>query len=102
MIRCRNAAEDRPRRYLLEPQDLMHALASMTAAGESDADGNPGEPLAIYHSHVRSPAHPSPTDAADAELWPYAFYVLVSLSEKPDLLAWRITGRVVSPVELRP
>ena len=80
----------------------MRAVVAMSDAGETDADGNPGEPLAIYHSHVRSPAHPSPTDAADAERWPYAFYVLVSLSEKPDLLAWRITGRVVSPVDLLP
>jgi len=87
---------------VLDPRDLHGALRSMEDAGETDPDGNLGEPLAIYHSHVRSPAHPSPTDVADAERWPFPFYVLVSLSEKPDILAWRITDRVAHRVDIAP
>jgi proteasome lid subunit RPN8/RPN11 len=100
IIRCRNVADDKPRRYLLDPRDLQGALRSMEAAGETDPDGTLGEPLAIYHSHVRSPAHPSPTDVADAERWPFTFYVLVSLTEQPDILAWRITDGVAHRVDI--
>jgi proteasome lid subunit RPN8/RPN11 len=89
-IRCRNVAEDKPRRYLMDGDDLRRALSSMDAAAETDAEGNHGEPLAIYHSHVRSPARPSATDVADAARWPYSFYVLVSLTHEPRVAAYRI------------
>ena len=80
--------------------DLRLALGSMDDAGESDAEGNRGEPLAIYHSHVKSPARPSETDIADAARWPYSFYVLVSLTHEPDIAAWRIENGVVRPATL--
>jgi proteasome lid subunit RPN8/RPN11 len=99
-IRCRNVAEDKPRKYLMDSDDLRRALASMDDAGETDADGNPGEPLAIYHSHVRSEARPSATDIADAARWPHSFYVLVSLTHQPELAAWRIERGEVTPATL--
>jgi proteasome lid subunit RPN8/RPN11 len=80
--------------------DLRNALGSMDDAGESDAEGNRGEPLAIYHSHVKSAARPSETDIADAARWPYSFYVLVSLTHEPDIAAWRIEKGVVRPATL--
>jgi proteasome lid subunit RPN8/RPN11 len=85
----------------MDGDDLRRAVLSMSDAGETDAEGNVGEPLAIYHSHVESYATPSPTDVADAERWPYSFYVLVSLRHQPEIAAYRITGRVVREVELR-
>ena len=100
-IRCRNVAEDRPRRYLIAPDDLRRAVIAMDDAGETDAEGNVGEPLAIYHSHVRSRAYPSATDIADAARWPHSFYVLVSLTEDPSIGAFRITDGEVIAVELR-
>jgi proteasome lid subunit RPN8/RPN11 len=99
-IRCRNVAEDKPRKYLMDGDDLRRALASMDDAGEADAEGNPGEPLAIYHSHVQSPARPSETDIADAARWPYSFYVLVSLTHEPQVAAWRIEGGEVRPATI--
>ena len=49
--------------------------------------------FAIYHSHVNSPARPSPTDvrmafwppgALDSDpMYPDVYYVLVSLAEEP-------------------
>lgn len=62
----------------------------MDEAGEQDADGHEGEPLAIYHSHVSSGPYPSPTDRAEAQ-WPYSFYVLVSVrAADPEVKAYRI------------
>jgi len=84
----------------MDGDDLRRAVIAMGDAGETDAEGNSGEPLAIYHSHVRSPARPSPTDVADAARWPYSYYIVVSLTEKPDIGAYRITGGVVREVEL--
>ena len=72
----------------------------MSDAGETDAEGNAGEPLGIYHSHVRSPARPSPTDVADAARWPYSFYVLVSLTDDPSIGAFRIERGEVRAVAL--
>jgi proteasome lid subunit RPN8/RPN11 len=43
---------------------------------------------AIAHSHVRSPAVPSPTDLGVAQ-YPDALYILVSLSDD-DVRAWHI------------
>jgi proteasome lid subunit RPN8/RPN11 len=55
---------------------------------------------AIVHSHVRSPARPSPTDVGLA-FYPDAIYLLVSLAEdEPSLGAFRIVERTIHPVEL--
>jgi len=58
---------------------------------------------AIVHSHVASPAIPSPTDLGLA-FWPDALYLLVSLAPdeperegvEPDIRAWRIVGGSLS------
>lgn len=84
----------------MDGEDLRRAVIAMSDAGETDAEGNVGEPLAIYHSHVRSAARPSATDVADAARWPYSFYVLVSLTEEPAIGAYRIERGEVTPVAL--
>lgn len=59
----------------------------------------------IVHSHVRTPARPSPTDVAMA-FYPDALYLLVSLADeeadpitgRPSLRAWRIVDGAVHEV----
>jgi proteasome lid subunit RPN8/RPN11 len=57
---------------------------------------------AIFHSHVASPAVPSPTDIAMAALWPGTIWILRSLTHEPSLRAWRIEDgeRVELAVEI--
>ena len=76
-----------PWRFNIPPQQLMHLYNAI-----DDADG---DLLVIYHSHVASPARPSPTDLNIARLhkgadeWPY--WVLVSLADgEQSPRAWRI------------
>ena len=62
---------------------------------------------AIFHSHVRSPAVPSPTDIQAAQ-YPEALYILVSLAEsqadpvtgQPSVRGWRIVDDAAHEVEL--
>ena len=63
---------------------------------------------AIVHSHVRSPARPSPTDIGAAQ-YPDALYILVSLADaeadpvsgERSVRGWRILDGAVHEVELR-
>lgn len=84
---CRNEAAS-PYRYVIDSQEALRLSIAADDAGQ--------EFWAIVHSHVRSPAVPSPTDLGLA-FWPDALYILVSLAEaeagpggKPSLRAWRI------------
>lgn len=94
VLRCRNVHPTPETRYLVDRAQLFEAFKAST-----DFDR---ELVAIYHSHPRSPAHPSATDRAEA-YWPEAAYVLVSLrSEPPEMFAYRITdgaARVIPIVE---
>lgn len=94
---CRNRAAS-PYRYEIHADDLYRIHV---AAEDEDRVF-----WAIVHSHVRSPAVPSPTDVGLA-LYPDALYVLVSLAAdiagpdgEPPLRAWRIAGGVVHEVSL--
>ena len=82
------AGDDRtgsPFRYEMDPMEQFHLEEQRDASGETL--------FAIYHSHVASPAYPSPTDVRMAffppgELdrepaYPETYYVLVSLAEEP-------------------
>jgi [CysO sulfur-carrier protein]-S-L-cysteine hydrolase len=63
---------------------------------------------AIVHSHVASPARPSPTDVRQA-YYPDALFLIVSLAEAeadpatgtPSLRAWRIADGEAAEVALR-
>lgn len=90
----------------------MNPLQMMRLEGRRDREGE--TLFAIYHSHVASPARPSPTDVRMAffppgELdnepaYPGTLYILVSLaSEPPDVRAFWIRrgGEVVEePIEV--
>lgn len=79
-------AEASPLRYNVHPDDLVRIVFGIEDAGN--------DLVAIFHSHVRSPAVPSATDHRTAQ-YPGVVYVLASLSN-PDaapedaLRAWRI------------
>jgi len=90
-----------PYRYELDPSDLLRLTLATEAADEVF--------WAIVHSHVRSPAVPSPTDLGLA-FYPDALYILVSLSEieadpgtgEPSVRAWRIAEGVAAEVAIEP
>jgi proteasome lid subunit RPN8/RPN11 len=81
-----------PYRYEIHPDDLLRLTIETDDADETF--------WAIVHSHVRSPAYPSPTDLGLA-FYPDALYILVSLADdEPALGAFRIVDGVIHPVEL--
>jgi Predicted metal-dependent protease of the PAD1/JAB1 superfamily len=92
-VPARNAAAS-PLRYEIDSADLLRLTLAADDADEAF--------WAIVHSHVRSPARPSPTDIGLA-FYPDALYVLVSLDEgeadqatgAPGVRGWRIVDRRV-------
>jgi proteasome lid subunit RPN8/RPN11 len=92
--------EASPLRYRIHSADLLRLTLETDDADEVF--------WAIVHSHVRSPARPSPTDIGAAQ-YPDALYILVSLSDaeadpvsgERSVRAWRIVDGAVHEVELR-
>ncbi len=81
-----------PHRYEIHPDDLLRLTLATEDADETF--------WGIVHSHVRSPARPSPTDVGLA-FYPDALYILVSLADDaPDVRAYRIVGGEIFDVEL--
>jgi proteasome lid subunit RPN8/RPN11 len=88
-----------PYRYEIHPDDLLRLTIETDDADEVF--------WAIVHSHVRSPARPSPTDVGLA-FYPDALHVLVSLAPDevdpatamPSVRAWRIVDGAVHEVSL--
>ena len=95
---ARNEAAS-PFRYRVHRDDLYRLTIETDDADEVF--------WAIVHSHVRSPAVPSPTDVG-AATYPDALYILVSLAEDeanaatglPSVRAWRIVGGAIHEVEV--
>lgn len=92
--------EASPFRYRVDSGDLLRLTLDVDERDEAF--------WAIVHSHTHSPARPSPTDIKQAESYPDALYLLVSLSEseadrdtgEPGIRAWRILGGEVFEVAL--
>src|SRR5262249_15019936 len=87
-----------PFRYYIHPEDQFRV--------NREIEDNDWEYLVIYHSHVASPAFPSPTDVRQSQLpmdppvdmFPGTYYVLVSFKD-PTLIethAYLISGGVIS------
>jgi proteasome lid subunit RPN8/RPN11 len=97
-IPTRNALAS-PYRFEIHPEDLLRAMLALDDAGEVV--------WAIVHSHVASPARPSPSDVRESH-HPGALQVVLSLdpreadpaSGEPSLRAWRIDGDAVREVAL--
>lgn len=95
-----------PYRYEMNPLQMMRLERARDESGETL--------FAIYHSHVASPARPSPTDVRMAffppgeveqePMFPETYYILVSLAqEPPDVRAYHIRrGGVIEeePIEV--
>ena len=87
-VPTRNRAAS-PYRYEIDPDDLLRLTIETDDADEVF--------WAIVHSHVASPARPSPTDIGLA-FYPDALYVVASLhpdeadlaTGEPGIRAWRI------------
>ena len=74
-----NVADETTRRYVIDARDHFRAIRA--------ARGRGLEVVGAYHSHPRSPAQPSATDAAAA--FGDFVYVIVGLAhEPPELTAW--------------
>jgi proteasome lid subunit RPN8/RPN11 len=90
-----------PYRYEIEPEDLLRLTIELDEVDEVI--------WAIVHSHVASPARPSPTDVRQS-FYPDALYLIVSLRpEEADpvtgaesVRAWRIVDGAVHEVEIEP
>ena len=88
-----------PYRYAIDPDDLLRLTVETDDADEVF--------WAIVHSHVASPARPSPTDLRESH-YPDSLYVLVSLDPAeaeaatggPSIRAWRIVDGGVHEVPL--
>ena len=97
-VPLRNALAS-PARYSIDPDDLLRLTIETDDADEVF--------WAIVHSHVASPARPSPTDVRESH-YPDALYIVVSLApaeanpanRQPDIRAWRIVDGGVHEVEL--
>ncbi len=91
VVRATNS-EDSEFRYEVDGLELNLFLG--------DCEDNGRDFLAIYHSHTRSEAYPSPTDVRLAQYWPDLYYVLVSLADQdaPVVRAFRITDGEISEV----
>jgi proteasome lid subunit RPN8/RPN11 len=90
-------SEASPLRYNVHPEDLVRITFAIEDVGD--------DLVAIFHSHTRSPAIPSPTDRR-AAMYPDAFYLLASLADpvaprEQVLRAWRIRDGAVSEAPLR-
>lgn len=97
-VAVRNALAS-PVRYSIDPDDLLRLTIETDDADEVF--------WAIVHSHVASPARPSPTDVRESH-YPDSLYLVVSLSPAetdqitgaPGLRAWRIVDGAVHEVEI--
>ena len=58
-----------------------------------------GWELAVFHSHLSAPAHPSRTDVENIGLWNGKPYVIYSVG-RDELAAFRIEGRRIAELPL--
>ena len=89
-----------PYRYLIGPDEQLRTMSAIDAADEVL--------WGIFHSHVRSPAVPSPTDIGIAAwpdgspTFPGTLYLICSLAdpEAPHIRAWTIRDGDAAEVPL--
>jgi len=88
LFRAKNS-EASPYLYNVDPQELFRIYR--------ECDENGWEFLAIYHSHTKTKAYPSPTDI-DQAYWPESYYVIISVRRRgrPTKRAFRIVDGTVS------
>ena len=79
--------------YTMDPKEQLQVFNLIDDASE--------DLVAIYHSHTRSPAYPSPTDIRLA-LYPETVYLIVSLAnrEQPTLRGFMMNEGTITEVEI--
>lgn len=91
IIRIKNTANS-PTRYAFDPQEQLMALKK--------AEREKWELVAVYHSHLDSPAYPSNEDIRLA-FYGDIYYLIVSLrDEPPDFGVFRIKDETISQENL--
>jgi [CysO sulfur-carrier protein]-S-L-cysteine hydrolase len=86
-----NAVEDPERRYFIEPAAYLRVLR---AARQRSLDV-----IGVYHSHPRSTATPSPTDAAEG-FSNFIFLIVGLAAETPELTAWTWAHGNFTPIPI--
>jgi proteasome lid subunit RPN8/RPN11 len=90
-VAARNRAADPTTRYVIDPRDHFAAVRAARAQSLDVIGG--------YHSHPRSTATPSATDAAEA--FSNFLFLIVGLGvDPPQLTAWRWIDGNFDPVPL--
>ena len=86
-------ADASPFRYRIDAEEQLRVFLEIEDAGE--------EIWGIFHSHVRSPAVPSPTDVGLA-FYPGSLYLICSLADPnaPLVRAWTIEDGQVAEIPL--
>jgi proteasome lid subunit RPN8/RPN11 len=86
-------ADASPVHYRMDPQEQLRAML--------DIEDHGWDVGAIFHSHTRTRAYPSPTDVGLA-FYPDAAYVIVSLAraDAPEVRAYSIVDGVINSREL--
>ncbi|MEX0683634.1 MAG: M67 family metallopeptidase [Dehalococcoidia bacterium] len=81
-------------RYRVDDRELLRFLR--------ECEDNGWDFLAVYHSHTRSEAYPSPTDVRLATNWPDPYYILVSLEDQanPVVRAFRINDGTITEEQI--
>ena len=81
-LRAKNVAtEDRARRYVIDPLELLHA--------DDEARTRGLDLVGVYHSHPNHSAVPSEFDRSRASPW-YSYVILSIVDREPqELAAWR-------------
>jgi proteasome lid subunit RPN8/RPN11 len=90
-VAVRNLAADPTTRYVIDPREHLAAVRAARAQSL--------EVIGAYHSHPRSTATPSATDAAEA--FTNFLFLIVGLGvDPPQLTAWRWIDGNFDPVPL--
>ena len=86
-VRARNIADDRERRFLIEPHDHFAAIRRGRTLGF--------DVIGAYHSHPASPAVPSETDRLEA-FEAFVFVIVGAMETR----AWRLSSGNFTEVPL--
>jgi len=83
-----------PSTFFMEPKEQLEAMKDMRRLDLEIAG--------IYHSHVASPAYPSPTDVKLA-FYPDVSYIIISLKDKnnPQVKAFKIKEGKISEEKIK-
>jgi proteasome lid subunit RPN8/RPN11 len=90
-VAARNLADDPATRYVIDPRDHLQALRSARQRGL--------QVVGAYHSHPRSAARPSATDAAEA-FSEFVFVIVGLATHPPEVTAWTWVDGNFAPLPL--